>query len=241
MSSKNSQRNDVFLGEQPEAHGKPKGLLDAISEIQQYYVVERSGSTIPEDFFTISGKLAFFEVGFKGGFISGMISALLTPFAIGVVERYIPIFGTYETSLFDRIFAFAIALSFTLGYAFFFANLGKYYIGGITKSAIKNLLGGVVTGATLKMFIAFMGFHFIYFVLLDPHRLADWLLKLSGTLKHETLNGIYLWLLEFRPVFLTSAYFVVFTTVLMIVIPIIGIMKGARKTRKIMHQENAWK
>ena len=119
--SKSSQREDIFVGNQA-APGKPKGLLDAISEIQQYYVVERSGSTIPVDFFTLGGKLAFFEVGFKGGFLCGLISAFLTPIAIGVIEKYIPIFGSYDATLYDKFFAFLIAVSFTVGYAFFFAG-----------------------------------------------------------------------------------------------------------------------
>ena len=238
--SKDSQRGDVFLGS-PNAPGKPKGLLDAISEIQQYYVVERSGSTIPEDFFTISGKLAFFEVGFKGGFVCGLISAMLTPLAIGVFELYIPIFGTRDPSVFDRVFAFLLAISFTIGYSFFFAGLGKYYIGEISKAAIKNLIGGVLTGAILKLVIAFLAFHFIYFVVLEPHTFARWLLKLDRFVKYETLNRFYQWMGIFRPVFLTSSYFVAFTTAIMIFVPLSGIYWGSRKTQKIMAQEDKWK
>jgi hypothetical protein len=238
--SKDNQRGDVFLGAQATP-GKPKGLLDAISEIQQYYVVERSGSTIPVDFFTLAGKLAFFEVGFKGGFICGLVSAFLTPVAIGVIEKYLPIFGSYDPTLYDKFFAFLIAVSFTVGYAFFFASLGKYYIGEISKAAIKNLIAGLVSGAILKFVIAFMAFHFIYFIVLEPDRLGAWMLKLTWLIRIENMDRLYQWLGEFRPVFLTSAYFVAFTTFLMVAIPITGIYMGARKSSRVMNNENEWK
>jgi len=215
-------------------------MRQSLTEIQQYYVVERTGSEIPEEFFTISGKLAFFEVGFKGGFVSGLTSALLTPFAIGVVERYIPIFGNAEPTPYDKFFAFMLALSFTIGYAAFYAGLGKYYIGGVSKAAVRNLLGGLITGALTKMVVAFILFHFIYFIILEPDRLGRWLSKLTWLVKYDTLNGVYQWLLDFRPVFLTSSYFVVLTTVLMIVIPLVGIHFGAAKTQRIIEQEQQW-
>ncbi len=238
--SKAEKRDDVFLGSQPNA-AKPRGLIDALSEIQQYYVVERTGSPIPEDFFTIGGKLSFFEVGFKAAFLSGMVSALLTPFAFGVIQRYIPIFGSYETSLFDKAFALVLAVSFSLAYSVFVAFTGKYYIGSISKSAIKNLVGGFIIGAVLKMVIIFILFHTIYFYFLSPDFLVRSLPRLRFLMKYETLKGIYVFLIEFRPVFLTSSYFVIFTTLLMIGIPLLSIFCGSRKTREAINRENEWK
>jgi hypothetical protein len=102
-------------------------------------------------------------------------------------------------------------------------------------------MGGLITGAILKMILAFILFHFIYFVVLEPHRLANFLIKLKWLAKYETLNSIYLWLLDFKPVFLTSAYFIVFTTFLLIVIPTGSIFIRSRKTKKLMEKETQWK
>lgn len=237
MSEKS--RGDIFLGSTPPK-GKPKGLVDALSEIQQYYVVERSGSSIPEDFFTIGGRLSFFEVGFRGAFLCGIISALLTPFAFGVIEKHIPIFGSYSPSTFDRFFALVLSISFAIAHAVFISFSGKYYIGSISKSAISSLLWGFILGALLKMVIAFILFHTIYFYLLSPDFLSKNLLKFSHFIKYETLNKIYKFLIEFRPVFLTSSYFIVFTTILMIAIPIVSIIIGSRKTRKEIEKEEKW-
>lgn len=239
--SSGSSTGDVFIGSTAYP-GKPKGLLDALSEIQQYYVVERTGSTIPEDFLTFSGKLAFFEVGAKGAVVSGLISAMLTPIAVGVIERYIPIFGSYEPSFFDKFFAFILAMSFSLGYGIFIATVGKYYIGGISRAAIRNLMGGLIVGALVKLIIVFILFHFIYFVVLDPTRVASFLIRFRASgVKYEVLDSIYRFLMDFRPVFLTSAYFVVFTTILLIAIPAVSIFVGSRRTKRAMQQEEMWK
>lgn len=238
--SKAEKRDDVFLGSQPNA-AKPRGLIDALSEIQQYYVVERTGSPIPEDFFTIGGKLSFFEVGFKAAFLSGVVSALLLPFAFGVFQRYIPIFGAYVPSFFDKAFALILAISFSVAYSVFVAFTGKYYIGSISKSAIKNLVGGFIIGAVLKMVIMFILFHTIYFLILSPDFLSRNLLKLRPFIKHASLEGIYTFLLGFRPVFLSSAYFVIFTTLLMIGIPLISIFISSRKTMEAIDREKEWK
>jgi len=237
MSEKS--KGDIFVGVSPPPH-KPKGLVDALSEIQQYFVVERSGSPIPDDFFTIGGKLAFFEVGFRAAFLSGIVSALLMPFAFGVIERYIPIFGSYNPSLFDRIFAIVLSISFSIAHSVFISLTGKYYIGSISKSAIKNLLGGFISGALLKLVIAFILFHTIYFYLLSPKFLTRNLLKLSPFVKYETLKRIYLFLIEFKPVFLISSYFLIFTTFLMIFIPMLSILISSRRTKKEIEWEERW-
>ncbi len=202
---------------------KPKGLIDAISEIEQFYTTEQSGSEIPERFFTTKNRIEFFEVGFKGAFISGLITALLLPWAIGVFEKKVPVFGVVGGSFFDQIFALLLAFSFTIGYAVFIASVGRYYEGPFTKSMVRCLLSGVVIGALFKMVIAFLFFHFLYFVILTEERLSTALLHLKDRVAFETLDQIYRWTLGFKPVFLTSAWLVVLTTLIFIAIPMITV------------------
>ncbi len=203
---------------------KPKGLIDAISEIEQFYTTEQSGSEIPERFFTTKNKIEFFEVGFKGAFISGLITALLLPWAIGVFEKKVPVFGVLGGSWFDQIFAMMLAFSFTIGYAVFIASIGRYYEGAFTKSMVRCLLSGVVIGAVFKMVIAFLFFHFLYFVILTEDRLSSALLHLQERVAFETLDGVYRWVLAFKPVFLTSAWLVVLTTLIFITIPMVTVI-----------------
>jgi hypothetical protein len=65
----------------------------------------------------------------------------------------IPIFGDAAPTLFDQIYALLLVLGFSLGYGFFLATLKSCYIGNISKSMIRNLLGGVVIGAVAKALI----------------------------------------------------------------------------------------
>ena len=61
-------------------------IIDAISQIQQFAVIERSGQDIPDDFLTIRGKLNFFNMGFGNGFIEGILFALLTAFTLPIMS-----------------------------------------------------------------------------------------------------------------------------------------------------------
>ncbi len=231
---------DIIIGGQPGFH-KPKGILDALAEIQQYYVVERNGDHIPEEFLTTKGKLGFFSAGLKTGFVGGLINLLLIPISIGVIDDYIPIFGNHNPGLFDKTFAMLLCISFSLGYAIFLTTIRKYYIGEITKSSIRNLLWGVTAGGFFKMAIAFIFFHFMYLKGFDEDFLTMVLLKLPPFVKYDTLNAIYGWLQGLRPVFLTSAYFVLCVTLLYVSIPWISVFLASRKTRKLMAMEERWK
>ena len=73
-------------------------------------------------FLTTKQRLEFMEVGFRSAFASGLVTALLTPVAIGVIEQYIPMFGDANPSIFDKFSAFLLALGFSLGYAIFMAK-----------------------------------------------------------------------------------------------------------------------
>lgn len=215
---------------------KPKGLLDAISEIEWYAALESKGSPLPQNFFTIKNKLEFYMVGFKSAFISGILSALFLPVSFGVLAKLIPIFGSYNPTLFDKIFVFIFALSFSLGYAVFVGRVGKFYTGNFAKAMIKNFIGGVVTGALLKIVIVFLLFHFIYIVALKPDNVAYALSYFQRFFTNETLNSIYIWVLEFRRVFLISAWFAVLTTIIFVSYPLITITMTERRSRRAQRE-----
>ena len=125
----------------------PRGLLEAISYIDQNFANELGGCMIKSRFLTTKQRLEFMEVGFRSSFASGIVSALLTPIAIGVIEQYIPMFGDTSPTLFDTYSAFLLALSFSLGYAIFMAKASTCFIGEYTRAMVLNLLGGMIFGA----------------------------------------------------------------------------------------------
>ncbi len=213
----------------------PRGLLEAISYIDQNYANELGGCMIQSRFLTTKQRLEFMEVGFRSAFASGLVTALLTPVAIGVIERYIPMFGNADPSLFDKFSAFLLALGFSLGYAIFMAKTATCYIGKYTRAMILNLLGGMAFGALLKAVVAFIAFHFIYFKVLSDDHVAWLVSRLHYTkLSTQTVIAIFTWVQGFKTVFLTSAYFIVFSSVVFILIPVLAMVYAHFRNRKLI-------
>ena len=138
-----------------------------VSIVQNYFLAEKDGNDLPENLLTLKGKIVISEVGFKGAFISGLVSILLTPFFVGVIERSIPIFGSYEFTVFDQAFAVALTLSFALGYSLILASIGKFYIGRLSKRAINWLMCGLTMAGILKIIIAFILYNTLYASVLE--------------------------------------------------------------------------
>jgi len=188
VSGKNSASgsSDIIPVQSIEAETRPKGLIEAVSTIEYYHAQEKRGSILSAGFFTLKQKIEYFEVGFRGSFISGLITAMITPLAIGVVERMIPVFGSTSPTTFDKCFIFLLAFGFTLGYACFIARASSLYIGPYTRSMIRNFVGGVITGAVCKMIIAFIFFHFLYMVVLTENHITRILLRVKKYMEMET-------------------------------------------------------
>jgi len=230
--AKGSGGGDVVMqGSGDKLH--PKGLLDAVSEIEYYYAQERRGSVLSEGFFTTKDRVEFFAVGLKTSFVSGLISALFSPVAIGVLEKHIPVFGSTEPTSWDKFFIFMLALGYSIGYAAFITPTTYCYIGAYTKAMIRSLIGGVVSGAIAKMVVAFILYHFLYMVVLTDSHITWCALQLSKVMNQKYVIAIYSWVVEFRPVFLTCAYFVVVITAVFIAVPLLTICAAMYRNRKL--------
>ena len=168
---------------------RPKSFIDVVSIVQNYFLAEKHGNDLPENLLTLKGKIVISEVGFKGAFISGLISILLTPFFVGVIERCVPIFGSYEFTLFDQAFAVALALSFAMGYSLILASVGRYYIGKLSKRAINWLMAGLTVAGVLKITIAFVFYNTLYASVLDEGRVARFLLWFYPQVSYRPSTG----------------------------------------------------
>ena len=231
--SNNNSPDMMPIPQSGEIH--PRGLLEAISYIDQNYANELGGCMIHARFLTTKQRLEFMEVGFRSAFGSGIVTALLTPVAIGVIEQYIPIFGDTDPSIFDKLSAFLLALGFSLGYALFMAKTATCYIGKYTRAMIANLLGGMAIGAILKALVAFIAFHFIYFKILSGDHVVWLVSKLYYTkLSQKTVAGIFTWVQGFKTVFLTSAYFILVTTAIFILIPVTALIYAHYRNKKLI-------
>jgi len=206
MSERASGRGSDGSVYAPGKNEKVKNLLDAITEIEYCYTTEEKGSPLPERYFTTKQRVLFAEVGVKAALVSGLFTGLLTPVMMGVFEKLIPIFGSYSPGVVDQIYAFLLTIGFTIGYAFFIGQVGKFYIRKcrMTRIIINFLLGGLYGGSFLKAMFLFYFFHWIYFKL-SPEVVGGWILKIMKwkiiTLDPALLISAYNWIMEFRNVF----------------------------------------
>lgn len=192
----------------------PKGLLDAISELEYFHALELKGANIDEKLFTTKNSLLMMELGFRATFLSELVMALLTPVSIGVIQKMIPVFGSAEPTPFDELFVLMLSLSFLVGHAYFIGYGATRFYSGYTRSIVKNLLQGVFWAAVLKVIIVVILFPLLYVQILSEKNILWLISKLTTFFPVAKLAGPYQWLLEFRSVFPTSAVFVAVTTVL---------------------------
>ncbi|MBT0663141.1 hypothetical protein KI809_02405 [Geobacter pelophilus] len=234
MSKDSNSSPDVMpVPQSNEIH--PRGLLEAISYIDQNFANELGGCIIKARFLTTKQRLEFMEVGFRSSFASGIVSALLTPVAIGVIEQYIPMFGDSSPTFFDKFSAFLLALGFSLGYAIFMAKASTCFIGEYTRAMVLNLLGGMVFGAIVKAVLAFIAFHFLYFKIFTDKNVLWAVGKLYyAKTSPSTVASIYYWVQGFKGIFLISAYFVLVSTAVFIIIPIVAMLVAWQRNRKLI-------
>ena len=117
---------------------KPKSIIDAISEIQQFYVIESKGQNIPVEFLTLEGTLGFFKMGMGSGFSEAVFVFFLFP----VFEFYlIPfVFHTPITSM--KILLNAVPFALLIGNTSLCFYVSRYYVGTLTRKAINSLFLG---------------------------------------------------------------------------------------------------
>ncbi|AEA33614.1 hypothetical protein [Hippea maritima] len=200
---------------------KPLNLLQAIEEIQHMSAMEKDmEEPLDKNFLSIKQRLDFFAIGFRNGLLNGFVTALLTPLALGVLDKIIPLFGDAQPTFFDKIYAFLLAMGFSLGFAIFLSSLHKCYVGTVSKGMINNLFGGLSAGILLKVSLVFLIYNWI-FVKLTPERVYNTLVQVHKIFPKANLVPVYKWILEFKNVLPESIVFIALTSLLMVILPTI--------------------
>ena len=232
MAKDNGSSNDTVLVAGMGDIQKPLNLLQAIEEIQHMAAMEVDmEEPLNKNFFALKQKIDFMAIGFRHGLLNGLITALLTPLAFGVIDGIIPVFGDKQLTTFDEIYAFLLAIAFPLGFAIFLSTLKNCYVGTISKSMIRNLFGGLFVGLFLKMLVVFFAFNWLY-IKLTPEFVYSTLLHIHKALPNANLVPAYYWILKFKNVFPESIVFVVLTSLLVIIVPSLTLFITTLKNRK---------
>jgi hypothetical protein len=182
-----------------------KNIIDAISQIQQLAVMERSDYEIPEDFLTLRGVLNFFNVGFGNGFIEGMVFALLlaiimpimhSEYLMELVAARFPLARSRGFLWFLNLLPIIIAVTLC-------SYLSRYRIGKITKRAIDSLLVGRMFSLIIKAIIIF-----VLLILLYRYNepIAHGLGFTAARINADWGNGIYLTIVNMQDHLLMTAF-----------------------------------
>ena len=137
---------------------RPKNLLSAISEIQQFYVIESKGQNIPAEFLTIERTLDFFKIGVASGFQEGLALALLFP----VFHFYLFPFVFHQLDLFSKILFGCIPYLPLIINTTMCSYISRYYVGNITRKGINSLLMGRAMSLLFKAFLIYVLYLVLY-------------------------------------------------------------------------------
>jgi len=165
------------LSNKESAYQKPRGILNALSEIQRYYVIESKASEeLPIEYFTLEQMWDFFKVGFRHGILEGLLFITLLPF----LQTIYPSFKFYflgsqftaREQLFFNIGSYVPILITTL----FMLYLSKYYVGVLAKRAIFSLVNGRSATFVMKgVAVYFLLHHIQTLSLRDPSVVYSWI------------------------------------------------------------------
>ncbi len=174
---------------------RPRNLLNAISEVQQFYVIESKGQDIPGEFLTLERTLDLFKIGIKSGFHEGFALVLLFP----VFHFYLFPFVFHKLDFVSHILFGSIPYLVLLINTAMCCYISRYYVGNITRKAINSLLIGRAMSLLLKAFL-------LYVVYLVLYRLSTpeniWELAIQfGSKAEKIYNGFF----EIKPYLLPVA------------------------------------
>jgi len=152
-------------GEGQGIYRVPKSLIEAISDIQDYAVMESEGATdIPANFLTLRRTLGYTSLGFLYGLGDNAIVWIISPMLYAILFSSFPIFGHRLPGLFDKIFAFILAKYTTIGLLSFMAFAATKAKGTISKGCAFSLVAGYGASLVIRAIVFLFLYRWLYTV-----------------------------------------------------------------------------
>ena len=144
---------------------RPRNIINAISEIQQFYVIEKQGQNIPAEFLTLEGSLDFFRIGIKSGLNEGLFLVLLFP----VFSFYLLPFVLHSPDSGTKLLFGSVPYLPVLINTLLCSYISRYYIGNITRKAVNSLFAGRAMILVAKGFFVYV-FYLVLYQMSTPER-----------------------------------------------------------------------
>jgi len=212
---------------------KPAGLIDAISEIQQYWVIENTGQNLPSDFLTIKGMIQFTLIGLKSGFWEGFLFAILIPLTLTFSSTVLMAELNIRQDWFFQFLLYLAAFSPITFNTFLCCFLGKYYIGNLTKRAANCLMNGRSIALLFKGFIVYFVFYFLG-KFLTPDKIAYFVHKTD--MNSDAKEKVYDICMEFVARLPEAGAFTVITAIIAASVPFLVVYWQDHYRRKKIEQ-----
>ena len=213
---------------------KPKSFIQAVSEIQHFYVMEKdSEEPIDKNFFALNQVLDFIKIGFRSGFIESFFFVIIFPF----LQTIYPSFSYYflhkeftEIELF--IFKYVSYIPLIL-ITLYLIHLAKFNTLVITKKATLSLISGRSIAFLLKGIIVYSIFIMlsdyvlhnkeeVYNSIESIKGIFDHILPIEYTYKNEDL---YIYFYKFiQPAINYTAVEVLISMIIFSLVPLVVIL-----------------
>ena len=217
-------------------------FLGAVSQIQQFYFIEKKVQEISDDFLTIQGKMNFLQVGIGSGFVEGLTFAILTAVVLPILSdpKLMLWIAHYFPLAQSRLFLWTLKcfpILITGGLCCFIA---RYRVGMLTRKAVDNLLFGRVISLIVKGIIIFAGLMYMSKLITPDYA---WIAAKWISLKHYSVAvEIYRITMNTKPNLVDAAYETVAIFTIAILVPFVSVWGfGLVRNIKKLSDERRWK
>lgn len=199
---------------------RPKDLFGAISHLEIVYEAEKSGTELPEKFTTLKDRMDYFNLEMRSILGGSFISVLLAPLSSAVIGNHMPISGSFDPSVSDKVIAYILSFGYTIAYMMLFVYAAKLQRSTMSAIISSNLIAGMTLGAIIKLFLAAFVYGLMYFIVLTPDNIV-FVFKLL--IRAGISEGIYEFIrfviTAIRASLIPTIYIFFLTTVALIIVP----------------------
>ncbi|TQR27424.1 hypothetical protein [Campylobacter sp. MIT 97-5078] len=215
-----------------------RNILNALSEIQRYHIIEERSEEIPKEYFTLEQIWDYLKIGFKNGMLESFIFSCLLCFLQVIYPSYKYYFQnepiTQTEQLFFSLSSYAPIVITTL----FMVYISKYYKGLLTRRAIFALMNGRSASFLLKGIAIFLLFSWIMKISLENPKLvyswADWTMWIfEPFISGISVKQVYIFYYKYAiPSLHDAGYEILFSMCIFAFLPYITIFYKGYKERR---------
>lgn len=223
-----------------------RNILNALSEIQRYHIIEDRSEEIPKEYFTLEQIWDYIKIGFKSGMIESFIFSCLLCFLQAIYPSYKYYFLNLELSSNEKLILDLCSYLPIVFTTLFMIYISKYYKGLLTRRAIFALMNGRSISFVFKGLIIFFLFQWIMKLSIENpqaiYSLADWTMWIFDPfIDGISVKQVYVFYYKYAiPALHDAGYEILYSMLIFAFLPYLTIFyKGykERRDRQLIQEE----